>query len=905
MPPKPNDIYNPVETVTPDTNAGNDYIGVRATPEAFGGQVGQSLERAGGAVQQTGDNAMALAAHIQGMVNETLATNADAALAKRVGDLKGQFFSKTGLEAAAGLPDYQANLEKARQDIRAGLPGGAARAYDQLSTRSIANSIADGSVHATGQIKAAQIDAGSSLQNDAVRALADPLVAANPTRVGEHLADIHWGAQMQLPDPGTPGSGLKQDPETGQVNFDESTPEGMAAKNQFNRNLQAMVGQGQVNRFDTLAKHDVFGAFDVYQRERSGLPRAAQVQLDASFAPKIFDAHRDNVTGMTLADAAESHQQMLFNPSSAGSNANNLGNVKTASGAAAGTQDFMAPSSPVDGVVLTANNLRTANYQGKTLAQIAQTWTGESPQKAADWAENVSKTSGIAKDAIPDLNDPTQLSAMMKGIAVAEKSPGDRARFTDDVITQGVQASLSGQKPATLTAQQAGKPYGANPDGSPLTQADYYKSHSQDVYLRGDAYAERLMPGNLQFKHAVHESLSNYMSTTIQNQQATYDQDNRFIQRAINGEFTKGQQPTTLDQLKAIKLLDGSSVGDVINRAEVHSPKYMEGARSQINEAANHTPGYFSGVNFNDPHSIQQATALAVASSAKTGTSVSDTMWNTKEAAKFSDQWSALPMNGDKGEGTVGKIDVLRNVRNSAGVYSANVFSAIKKTYPNAAYAAAIPDDRTAGEIIMGDQRITEDKNGDIPLKKVDEAMHEDGYDQTLLPQQYDQVKGAARSIFAARYSSGQEPSSDDIKGAVKSALGGMEKTTYASKPVLAPLGVTGSQMDKFLSHLDNNDIVAGMMNAQHTLTNGTGTAALELPRGKGGATFQVGQTPFSLQTVAPGMYMVMQPSGEPYPAPGMKGGKMMLQLTPEMITKEKPQPVLDSGAGGYSDMAM
>lgn len=588
--PKTSDIYNPVSTVSPQGGSGNDYLNIRSTPDAFGAQVGGAVQRAGAEFQQTGEKAVALASHIQGMVNETLATNADAELAKKVGDIKGDFFSKTGLEAAAALPQYQTSLEQARQEVRSSLPGGAAHMYDTLATRSIANSIADGSVHAAGQIKAARIDSGSSLQNNAVLALADPSVAANPTRVGEHLADIHWGAQMQLPDPVNPGYGLKTDPDTGEVKFDESTQEGQNAKAQFENNVNNMVALGQVNRFTTLAKHDPLGTYDMYMKERAGLPRMAQVKLDATLEPMVFQAHKSNVVQGTLTDAAQAHQEMLFNPeiSSAGSSSNNLGNVKTASGAANGTQDFVAPATPMDGVILTANNLRTANYQGKTLEQISKTWTGESPEKAAAWASNVSKASGIPIGAVPDLNDPKQLSAMMKGIAVAEKSPTDRAKFTDDVISQGVDASLKGQSPSTAqqtaknpeTGQNSAK-YGTNPDGSPLTQADYFRTHSLDVYGRGDEYAEKTMPGNLQFKHSVHQSLENYMSQTISNQSAQYAQDNRYIMKGITGALTKGNPPATYAELRNLP-----GMSDILDRVAYQDPKFSEGIEIQINRMA-------------------------------------------------------------------------------------------------------------------------------------------------------------------------------------------------------------------------------------------------------------------------------------------------------------------------------
>lgn len=123
----------------------------------------------------------------------------------------------------------------------------------------------------------------------------------------------------------------------------------------------------------------------------------------------------------------------------------NLGNVKTVTGAQNNTMDFVNPATPVDGVILTANTLRNG-YQDMTLQQIGKKWTGESAAKVSAWVNNVSSSSGIAPGDKPDMNDPQVLAALLKGIGTAEKSPADRKIFTQDVISQGVTASMNGQQ---------------------------------------------------------------------------------------------------------------------------------------------------------------------------------------------------------------------------------------------------------------------------------------------------------------------------------------------------------------------------------------------------------------------------------------------------------------------------
>jgi len=152
-------------------------------------------------------------------------------------------------------------------------------------------------------------------------------------------------------------------------------------------------------------------------------------------------------TTNTLQQNRELVASLAPTESSAGSSLYNLGNVKTSSGAANNTADFVNPSTPTDGVILAANNLRS-NYQGLTLEQIGAKWTGE-PNKTAEWVKAASQHSGIAPDAIPNLNDPTQLKSILKGINVAENSLSKASLFTDDIISKGIESSLAGKAAET------------------------------------------------------------------------------------------------------------------------------------------------------------------------------------------------------------------------------------------------------------------------------------------------------------------------------------------------------------------------------------------------------------------------------------------------------------------------
>jgi len=555
MPERAADVhYTPYATEQSSGSLGGGFS-QHATPNDFGAQLS-------GQLQDTGKDFFDIVQKQQGMINETAMTNADANFATKVGDIKGKYTSLTGMAAYNAFPQYQNDIKQAFQESRADLPPMAQHGFDMTATRTMANHVADGSSYASSQLKEANRDSYSSQANSQLQSLLDPDTAMDKNRSQYHLDSLKYAAQAQV-DPDHPG--LQTDPTTGSVSF-SNTPEGTQGKADLQRNMDAYLTQGYVNRYNTLAKLNVGGAYDEYQQERSSMPRGAQVTLDATFAPKIMDMHTQNASGMALNDADQAHWKALTNPSSVGSNSYNLGNVKTPSGAANNTQQFVQPATPVDGVVLTANNLRGKLYEGKTLEQIGHTWTSTDPDA---WVKNVSTASGVSPDTVPNLNDPQQLGAILKGIATAEKSPKDRALFTDDIINRGVQSSLSGKQANTSAAPT--KTYGTNDNGAPLSKADYYTLHKQDILANGDAYAEQQMPGDLALKRAVRQTLENSMNSTIANQHLQYTQDSRNVMRGITGELTKGQIPATEAELRAVP-----GMAPLLDKIAYQDPKFSE-----------------------------------------------------------------------------------------------------------------------------------------------------------------------------------------------------------------------------------------------------------------------------------------------------------------------------------------
>lgn len=585
-----------------DTNAGNDYINARATPEAFGSQVGQATSKAGGELQQTGNKAMELAMHLQGMYNESAATNADIELTKQTADMKGKYYSLSGAEAYNAYPAFQSSLAEKQKEIGANLPAGARRTYDMLSARQIANGMTEGALHSARELKNQQVTDGTNLANVQAQLMGDPDVAANQYRTGEAIGSIHHAVGMMV-DPDHPG--LQKNQDTGEVSFDESTPEGQQLKAQFDQNLQSYVGQGQVNRFTTLAKHDPIGTFDLYKQERDSLPPIARAHLDASLPPQVFDAKVKMGSSDVITTAKQAHFDSLTNPG---------GGQQSAINTVLRNEGGMSP----DGHAIYGIDKEAHPEEFAEAQKITQDKGAAAGQK---YANDFYKTEYWDKKGISALPANTQTIVMdgavnhstdfSNKLIQAAKDGASPQQLIDmrrseylrlaDANPEKYGSSLAGwnnrlDNLERQTGSKTGKTFGTNEDGSPLTFADYSRLHPDELMKWSDEKAEREMPGNLEYKRAMRTTVNQIVESAQRNQTAQYTQDNRFVSRAIQGALTNGKPPSTREELLAIP-----GVKDVYNRVQWQDPKFAEGISRQISEVsrgnvAHNSPNAYSTI---------------------------------------------------------------------------------------------------------------------------------------------------------------------------------------------------------------------------------------------------------------------------------------------------------------------
>lgn len=578
-----------VPSVSPAGPA-NDYQTEQASPAAFGGQTAQASERLGQAVSQSGQSAFDTALQQQGQINETLATNGETKAMSQYADTVGKYKSLEGLAAVAAKPHAIADLTSIRQNILKEMPSPQAqKAFNTLALRHEAMALEDVSSYSSQQVKAADNNSAvASIKMNTARAGAFS-VASNDDRFNDTLRDNDFQVARLLQNQGygpDGGTGMTQNPKTGDVTFDENKPEGRKAKAIADKMLSDARTDAWLNRIDILTNDPSHGdplkANQVYQAavDRGDIPPAAQAKISAFLVTKVRNAQTRSFADQDNDDLDNQYHAYVTGGSSP-SSPNNPGNVK-----AAGGSGFLNPATPVDGVIATANNLRSG-YTGMTIAQMAPKWTGENGQKVQDWISNVSHASGLDPNTAPNLNDSAVLHSLVKGIATAEKSPQDRAAFTDDIITQGVQGTLSGKKANLIPAGNQTVAAPANP----ISKADFYRQNFAPIMKEAETKAAQLFPNDPIAQDQYISRRQTGIQREITAQDMAYTADIHTVQTSLVTPMKDGTLPTTPDQLSP-------DARQAYTRSQIQNPQAAMGMdRVMAANAKGQSVGY--GSNFN------------------------------------------------------------------------------------------------------------------------------------------------------------------------------------------------------------------------------------------------------------------------------------------------------------------
>lgn len=588
MPARADVPYNPTPSVNPEATGGGEPFRVQASPEDFGSQIGGAEKQASGALGEAADQQFNYQLKQQGLLNEAAATDGETQYEIQKDKIVQGFKSLQGFAATPDSPAYQKSIQDIsalrQQMIGTMRSPNAAKAFNTLSLRHEANGIDDINSYATQQVKATSNTAATAQMNQAVNRASSYDVAASDSRFSDIAHDVDFSLGITMANQGYDvGTGMKVDPNTGKLSFDTSTPHGAQAQAVYQNYRDKAVGQAWQNRIETLTNDPSNGnamkANEIYQANKADIPADAQVKISGFLVAKVRNAQTRSYADQDTADLEHGYQATISGAPQ--SYPNNNGNVKNASGAG-----FLNPATPVDGVIATTNNLRSDIYKGKTLAQIGATWEGTTPDHIQAWVNNVSKASGIDQNAVPNRDDPAVLHALVKGITIAEKSAQDRSAFSDDVINQGVQGSLGGQKANLLVAGNQTVAAPANP----VSKADWYRQNFAPIMQQAQDRATNLFPGDPVAQDQYISRRQTNIQREITAQDMAYTADIHTVQGALVTPMSDGTLPTTPDQLSP-------EAKEAYTRSQIQNPGAAMGMdRVMVANAKGQAAGY--GSNF-------------------------------------------------------------------------------------------------------------------------------------------------------------------------------------------------------------------------------------------------------------------------------------------------------------------
>ena len=532
--------FGSVPTAEPTGGGVSGPLNVGSTPNSFGAQVGESKEQLGASIEKVGMDVNATAMHFQDIQNTSNARNIVTGMSQKIGDMELEFMKNRGLNAATAYPVFQKQMNDMMAETEKGISNPAVRA----AVLNDGATYVDRALTRAGGWTAGEVEKGhiASLEG------------------GMSAATNEWAAHPEDAATGTASIGRIRDGAlqlAHEQGLDKSGADALVshATGKAYHSIVDSLLYTKPQLAIQLANEAINGSFDTTGGKVPYLDAGDKALMAAKIAPiqQGWDIKGDTTKTLAFAAAGYGNYRNAGGSATGGTSSEgvssfNLGNVKTAEGARTNTAQFEHPATAADGVILAANNLKN-NYSGLTLAQIADKWAPGSENNTGNWLNNVSKASGIAPNAVPNLTNPTALKNLLTGIAAAEKSPADRAAFTPEVLDQGVQAALSGQKPNLSAPTQGGTASGNVPIQNP---EDWMRNNSpllRDEQMRQAQISHPNDPNYLQ------KSLD-YFDAQQSRSEKRIEQTNiangNILGRASLGVFTNGERPTSWDKMDAI-----------------------------------------------------------------------------------------------------------------------------------------------------------------------------------------------------------------------------------------------------------------------------------------------------------------------------------------------------------------
>lgn len=590
---KPEDIYGIYGSV-PDVRAeggGGSPMGVRASPEDFGGQVGEATSKLGAtgeeAVQQWG-----------GLIAETQANQAELGYIRGQGELKAKYSQYEGLQAEQMRPKYEQESMALQQQYRNSLSPIAAKVFDSNTRRVLANDLSEYAGYSASQVKQANLKSNDDLADLQAQSAGNLPTVQDDQRFGGLLGNTLHAANAvaDIKGWGAYSTGVGAD---GRMTFAD-TPEGQDSKAQYDAYTNQKLGQVYLTAAKTIADNQGAAAAGAWaEKHWNDMPDAAKVQLNQYLAPK-----KQNEAISAIVLNAKSQLQSQYNAE------------RTA----------VIPGSPTEPI------------QQNPVDVIMRNEGGISPDGHAIY--------GIDKNAHPTEFAEAQKITAEKGQAAGQQyardwyqkniidkyhikdlPPDTQAIVADGLVNHGagtfgqslINAAKNGASPQQLIDMRRAEYQRLNATGLPqytqnfegwnnrldrlephtgaATNAPaFYEAHTEEMVDNAkDAwYANH--PGDWAGAQQVETRTRAEIRKMITDANGELKSDRDMINNAIGGAYTKGQPVFTQADLEAIPGMRG-----VLDRVRSEQPAYAAGidnmiAKNEHNSLTTNSPNAYATI---------------------------------------------------------------------------------------------------------------------------------------------------------------------------------------------------------------------------------------------------------------------------------------------------------------------
>jgi hypothetical protein len=512
----PESNYNPNQTVEPQVASPDNTLSVRASPEDFGAQVGQATQKLGATGEEAAQQQTQINIQRQGMINESFIANAETGLNTRYGELEGQYKSLKGQAYLAAHGEYVSKLQQARQDALATLPNDAAkRGFNTLAARAEGFVIRDAGNYYGTQVKEADTQATSALQENLIQQASRYSIASDDKELGYVLGSVHDTASHLAMNQG----------------WDLKTKEGQAVLSKYEDEAKDKIWSNAIKTLaDDPEKGDPIAAVAALEHHKDVIPVSTYAKLSQQLTPQYRAVQAKTGAAVTIQGITDDYERdittpkpvstdqpksnladRILNQESGGSNTTNRGQIQPET-----WQKFHFPGEQID------DRKQNEAVTHRIVDKYTKDYNGDEARVAVAYFSGPGNVSPVGS-ATPYITD------------TKDKNGKSVSSYVQD-ITQGqtVIPGLPGQGNIPVYR----------------TKAEYFEMNSAKLDQNARDWSQQHFPNDLRMADDVVARTQQYYHGVINEENAKKAADTELVRRTVFGEGNDGHLITNIAQLE-------------------------------------------------------------------------------------------------------------------------------------------------------------------------------------------------------------------------------------------------------------------------------------------------------------------------------------------------------------------